>query len=58
MRKEKPADYSADNVARRERDVDIKGLELSETCRLEENDRITKDGIAAKNLSGPDDAIL
>lgn len=58
MREKEPTDDTADDVAGRERDVDVEGLELSEAGRLQEDNRVTKDSVTAEDLSGPDDAVL
>jgi len=58
MREEKPADDATDDVASGEGDVDIKGLKLRKARRFEEDDRVAKDGVAAKNLGGPNDTVL
>ena len=58
MGKQKPANDATNNVAGGERDIDVEGLSLRESCRLKENNGIPKDGVAAEDLSGPDNTIL
>lgn len=58
MGKQKPANYAADNVACGQGDVDIERLDFRKPCRSEKDDRVAKDGIAAKNLGGPDHTVL
>ena len=53
MGKQKPANDATNNVAGGERDIDVEGLSLRESCRLKENNGIPKDGVAAEDLSGP-----
>lgn len=58
MWEEEPTDDAADNVACGKGDVKVEGLDLREAGRLEENDGVTENGVAAKDLSCPDDAVL
>jgi hypothetical protein len=53
-----PANDTADDIARRKRDVDIKGLEFRETCSLEEDNGVSKEGISAKDLGRPYNTVL
>ena len=52
------ADNAADDVASRESDVNVEGLELGEAGSFQEDHRIAQNCVAAKDLSSPDDAIL
>lgn len=58
MGKQKPANYAADNVACGKGDVDVERLDFRKTRSAEKEDRVAKDGIAAKDLGGPDNAVL
>jgi hypothetical protein len=58
MREKKPADDTADNVACRKGDVDVKRLDLRKPCRFEKDNRVAEEGVAAEDLGGPDDAVL
>jgi hypothetical protein len=58
MREKKPANYAADNVACGKGDVDVERLEFRKPCRLEKNNRVAKEGIAAEDLGGPNYTVL
>lgn len=58
MGKQKPADNTADDVARRQRDVDVESLDFREPGLLKEQHRVTEDGITAQDLCGPNDTVL
>ena len=58
MGEKKPAYDATNNVTSRQGDIDVKCLQFSQPCRLEENDRVAKNGIATEDLSSPDYAIL
>lgn len=58
MGEQKPANYAADNVACGKGDVDVERLEFRKPCRSEKDNRVAKEGIAAKDLGGPDYAVL
>ena len=58
MGEEEPADDAADNVAGGQRNVDIECLDFGEPCRLKEDHRVAQDGVAAEDLSGPNDTVL
>lgn len=54
----KPADYTTDDIACREGDVHVEGLDLGEACCFEEGHGIAENCIATKNLGCPYDAVL
>lgn len=58
MREKKPANDTADNVACRKGDVDVKRLDLRKPCCFEKDNRVAEEGVAAEDLGSPDDAIL
>ena len=58
MWEEEPADDAANDIACRQRNVDVKGLELAEACPFQKDDRVPEDCIAAENLSRPNNAVL
>lgn len=58
MGEESPADHAANDVTCGKSNVDVEGLEFGEASSLEEDNGESENGIAAKNLSGPDDGIL
>ena len=58
MREQKPANDAADNVACRKRNIDVERLEFRKARSFEKDDRVAKDGVAAEDLGGPDDAVL
>lgn len=58
MGEQKPANYAANNVACGKGYVDVERLDFRKPRRLEKDDRVAKEGIAAKNLGGPDYAVL
>ena len=58
VREKKPADNATNNVAGRQRDVDVEGLDFGEAGSFEEYDTVAEDGITTKDLRCPDNAIL
>lgn len=58
VREQKPADDTADDVARRKGYIDIKCLDFCEACSFEEDNRVAKDGISAEDLGRPDNTVL
>lgn len=58
MREQKPANYATDNVTCGKGDVDVERLDFRKPRSSEKDDRVAKDGIAAKYLGGPDYAVL
>ena len=52
-----PADHTADNIAGRQRNVQIQRLSLAKPGCLQKHDRVAEDGVSAKNLGGPNDAV-
>lgn len=58
MREEQPANHTANDVACRKGNVEVKGLDCRPASRLEEDDNEAKNRITAENLSRPDNAVL
>ena len=58
VREQKPANNAADNVTCRKGNVYVKRLEFSKSCGFKKHNRVAENGIATKDLGGPDDAIL
>ena len=58
MREKEPAEDTTDDVASGKRDVEVERLDFGETSCLEEDDGVGDQGVAAEDLSGPDDTVL
>lgn len=58
MREEKPTDDTANDVARGERDVHVKGLELGKPSGLKENNGVSQNSVTAEDLRSPDHTVL
>lgn len=58
MGEQKPANYATDNVACGKGNVDVERLDFRKSRRSEKDDRVAKEGIAAKDLGGPYYAVL
>ncbi len=58
MREEQPADDTTDDITCGESDVDIESLESGKAGGFKKHDGVAKNGIAAEDLSCPDDAVL
>jgi hypothetical protein len=58
VREDKPTNNTADNITRGKRNVDVEGLNFTETCSLEEDNRESEEGISTENLSCPYNTVL
>lgn len=58
MGEQKPANHAANNVACGKGYVDVERLDFRKSRSSEKDDRVAKDGITAKDLGGPDYAVL
>lgn len=58
VRKHEPAHHAADDVASRERNIQVERLLLRPSCRLEEHDDKAEKRVAAENLCCPYHSIL
>lgn len=52
-----PRNHAADEVACRQRDVEVERLHLGPASSLHEHDSVAEDGVSAEDLGSPDDGV-